>query len=130
MARLHLKLEKNKEFYESCEKIRMAQTCYLSTKEIASRGEACACSCFFMSEGHIKRLIWEMNTDRHVPSKFPHIREKHNEIYRRYKILLSAHPNELLSFYAEVISMQPAPKFYLDKDYAAILYYKLMNNRP
>ncbi len=129
MARLYLKFEKNRDFYESCEKIRSEQNGYLSTKEIAIRGEACECSSFFMSEGHIKRLIWEMNTDRHVPSKFPHIREKHNEIYRRYKRLLSVNNDKPLSWYAGEISKQSAPRFYLDKDYATILYYKLMNKK-
>jgi hypothetical protein len=129
VARLFFKYEKNREFYEKCEAVRSTQTDYLSTKEIASRGEGCCCSCFFMSEAHIKRLLWEMNTDRHVHSKFPHIREKHTEIYDRYKLLLSAHPDKLLSWYAEQISMQGAPRFYLDKDYATILYYKLMNKR-
>lgn len=129
MARLYFKHEKNREFYECCERVRMAQTDYLSTKAIASKGESCKCSCFFMSEAHIKRLLWEINTDRHVPSKFHHIKEKHNEIYDRYKLLLSAHADNPLSWYAEQISMQGAPRFYLDKDYATILYYKLMNKR-
>lgn len=129
MAKLYLKDEKNREFYEACEEIRRSQEGYLSTKEIAYLGEACECSSFFMSPRYIKRLIWEMNTDRHKASKFPHIQDKHAEVYNRYKHLLSEHPGKPLSWYAEEISYQPAPRFYLDKDYATVLYYKLMNKR-
>ncbi len=129
MARLHLKDEKNRDFYEACEDVRRNCKGYLSTKEIAFRGEEAACECFYMSKSHMKFLIWQINTDRYVASKFSHIREKHMEIYNRYKLLLSEHPDQPLSWYANEISLQPAPRFYLDKDYATILYYKLMNSK-
>lgn len=129
MARLHLKFEKNRDFYDACEEIRRSHDGYLSTKEIAALGEASPCACFYMSTRHLKFLIWQINTDRHTPSKFAHIREKHNEIYSRYKQLLSEYSDKPLSWYADEISYQPAPRFYLDHDYATILYYKLMNNR-
>ncbi len=35
MARLHLKFEKNRDFYDACEEIRRSHDGYLSTKEIA-----------------------------------------------------------------------------------------------
>lgn len=129
MARLHFKREKNTDFYNACEQIRSTLKEYLSTYQIACLGEACECSSFYMSAKSIKGLIWEINTDRHTPSKFPHIREKHSEIYNRYKLLLSEHPDKTLTWYADEISYQRAPRFYLDKDYATILYYKLMNKR-
>ena len=129
MARLYMKREKCKEFYDACENIRSKANCYMSTKEIACIAENTKCTSFFMSESHIKRLIWEINTDRHIESKFPHIQEKHNEIYGRYKTLLYEHGDKPLSWYARQICKQGAPRFYLDKDYATILYYKLMNKQ-
>ena len=129
MARLHFKQEKNLDFYNACEHVRSSHKGYLSTYQIACLAEACECSSFYMSAKSIKRLIWEMNTDRHKPSRFPHITEKHLEIYRRYKLLLSEHPGEALPWYADKISYQPAPRFYLDVNYATILYYKLMNKK-
>ena len=129
MARLYLKREKNMEFYAACEKIRSEANGYMSTKDIASLAENTSCSSFFMSEYHIKRLIWEINTDRHKWSKFKHIKDKHDEIYKRYKFLLFETGDKPLSWYARQISKQKAPRFYLDKDYAMILYYKLMNNQ-
>lgn len=129
MSKLYMKQEKNKEFFETCEKIRSEAKRYLSMEEIAAMAEQKECSSFFMSECHIKRLIWEINTDRHRNSKFNHIIDKHNEIYNRYKKLLFAYGNKPLSWYARQISKQPAPRFYLDKKYATILYYKLMTNK-
>lgn len=129
MARLHFKQEKNADFYNACEYIRSSHKGYLSTHQIACLAERCECSSFYMSAQNIKRIIWEINTDRYTPSKFPHIKEKHLEIYNRYKLLLSEYPDKNLSWYADEISYQPAPRFYLDKDYATILYYKLMNKR-
>lgn len=129
MAKLYMRLEKNIEFYNACEKVRKDAGGYLSTKCIASIAENTECSSFFLSEYYIKRLIWEINTDRHKQSKFQHIRDKHNEIYNRYKILLSIEGEKPLSWYARQISQQRAPRFFLDKDYAAILYYKLMNEK-
>jgi hypothetical protein len=128
MAKLYMKLEKNREFYRACEKIRREEKEYLSTKDIAERAENTKCSSFFMSEYYIKRLLWEINTDRHKLSKFQHIRDKHEEIYARYKALLSTKDGKPLSWYARQISMQPAPRFYIDKDYATILYYKLIHS--
>lgn len=129
MSRLLSKHEKNSDFYQACETVRSNHKGYLSTKEIASIAEESECSSFYMSSKYIKRLLWEMNTDRHTLSKFTHIKEKHTEIYNRYKLLLSEHPGETLTWYAEEISYQRAPRFYLDKNYATILYYKLMNKK-
>ena len=129
MAKLYMKYQKNREFYDACEKIRAESEDYISTKCIAELAEQTACNSFFMSVYHIKRLIWEINTDRHCESKFAHIRGKHKEIYNRYKLLLYDEGDKPLSWYALQISKQKAPRFYLDKDYAAILYYKLMNKK-
>lgn len=129
MSRLYMKREKNMEFFKVCERIRSESGRYLSTEEIASIAEQQECSSFFMSESHIKRLIWEINTDRHCNSKFNHIVEKHNEIYKRYKKLLFENGDKPLSWYARQINKQPAPRFYLDKKYATILYYKLMTKK-
>lgn len=129
MSKLYMKQEKNREFFEVCEKIRSDNKKYISTQEIAAMAEQKECSSFFMSECHIKRLIWEINTDRHSHSKFDHIKEKHGEIYNRYKQLLSEHGDKPLSWYARQIGKQSAPRFYLDKQYATILYYKLMTHK-
>lgn len=129
MARLFMRDEKNSDYYAICEYIRSVHSFYLSTKQIATLAESCPCPSFYVSDAYIKRLIWEMNTDRHIPSKFPHIRDKHNEIYNRYKLMLSTHKDQLLSWYAMEISLQCAPRFYFDEDYATILYYKLMNKK-
>lgn len=128
MSKLFLKKEKNEEFFYICEKIRSKAKGYMSTKEIAEKAEATACSSFFTSVAYIKWLILQMNTDRHVPSSIPHIAEKHNEIYNRYKVSLSENNGKSVSWHAKEIFKQPAPRFYFSKDYATILYYKLMNN--
>lgn len=129
MADLYMKNEKFREFYEACEKIRASSKGYLSIKQAATLAENTECSSFFLSIRQIKRIIWEMNTDRHKDSEFAHIREKHNEIYRRYKELLFKHGDKELEWYAVEISRQKAPRFYIDDKYATVLYYKLIRNR-
>ena len=70
-----------------------------------------------------------MLTDRYVKPKQPHVNAKHRDIYRRYVILLSKHEGLRLSQYAELISVQRAPRFYYSEDYATVHYYKLINQR-
>jgi len=127
MSKLFLKKEKNEEFFHICEKIRSEAKEYISTRDIAVRAEATECSSFFTSVAYIKWLILQMNTDRYVPSSIPHIAEKHNEIYNRYKTSLSENNGKSISWHAKEIFKQGAPRFYLSEDYATILYYKLMN---
>lgn len=127
MSKLFLKNEKYEEFYSACEKIRSEAKKYISTKDIAEKAEAMECSSFFTSVAYIKWLILQMNTDRYVPSSIPHIAEKHAEIYNRYKISLSENNGRSIAWHAREISKQSAPRFYFSKEYATVLYYKLMN---
>lgn len=129
MPPLYYKKSKDVEFYEACERIRRECKGELSTKQIAIRAEAQECSSFFLTVDRIRRLLWNMLTDRHVPPNQRHIRDKHREIYRRYKVLLSEDGDQTLTYYAEKISTQSAPRFYLSENYAPVFYYKLIRNR-
>ncbi|MDR1097299.1 MAG: hypothetical protein LBL57_04120 [Tannerella sp.] len=120
---MEYKKERDKEFLQTCEKIRKAAGRYISVRETVKKAIRTPATSFFISEREFGKIIRDKR--RHTPHSKAKA-ELYREIRRRYKKLKSNYPNAKTENLARQIAYQSAPGFYLTESSAKNLYYKLL----
>jgi len=125
---LFYKPERDKDFYDICERIRKQNKEYQSVEQIASKAVHEEAQSFYLTQKQIVAIIQEMRAgvNKERVREFPVKSELYNEIFSRYWKIKKESPEKCVNQISKIIDEQSAPRFYISEARATSLYYKLL----
>jgi len=123
---LFFKNERDRDFFNSCEKIRRENNEYISTQDIAHKAVLSSAKSFYITCYRCYNIILSIKNGNKLSSKSCAKLALFKEIKERY-LNISKEKPELKDFdiACEIVN-QEAPRFYITKTRAEKLYYNLL----
>ncbi|MFT3994398.1 MAG: hypothetical protein QM660_08825 [Dysgonomonas sp.] len=123
---LYFKEDRDKDFFEVCERIRKQNDEYVSVSDIALQAIGQPAKSFYLSDQRYSRIIKQKGNSR---TKNLIKIEMHRDIYEKFNSLSVEYADLNTKGILKLLSESPAPRFYLSHSRATELYYELLKHK-
>lgn len=129
-TRLNMELfyrqERDKNFFQVCEKIRKNSKAYVSVAEIAKKAVLEEADEYYITLKQMIVILTCMRCEKNIDTLSEHKRALYKDIFSRYWVLKKKNPTMRTFEIAKMIHNEKAPRFYFSDSRAKSLYYKLI----
>lgn len=115
-------LDRNTDFFNTCEDIRNDAEGYISNCDIAIRGLYSPAKSFYVTKIECVNILTSLGVSKNKAKC-----ARNYDIRMLFKELRSKHKNCNFNEIVEMILESPAPRFYMSESRAVIVYYELLN---
>ena len=123
---LYFKEDRDKDFFEVCERIRKQNDEYVSVSDIALQAINQPAKSFYLSDQRYSRIIKQRENKK---TKNLVKIEMHKDIYEKFNSLSAENTDLCVREILKLLSESPAPRFYLSHSRATELYYELLKHK-
>lgn len=123
MAELFYREDRDQDFMNACEVVRLESDRNMSVSQIVSKAILMPAKSFYIHPREYANIIrrGKDSLPKSDASKALHI-----EVFKRYEVLKDEYPDLKDEELNKIISEQSAPRFYISQSRGIILYYELM----